>query len=59
MGSYEITQVMELLKVLRDDARDGLMTCTQEQFQSQQSRARAYEDLMKMLTRPTLKTSGA
>jgi len=59
MGTYEIQQVMDLLQALRDEARDGLMTCSQDQFSSQQSKARTYEDLIKMLTRPSLKTKGA
>lgn len=59
MGTYEIQQVMDLLQALRDEARDGLMTCSQDQFQSQQSKARTYEDLIKMLTRPNLRTKGA
>ena len=53
LGSYEVTHVLDLLTLLRDDAKEALTSCDAEMFRHLQGRVKAFEDAIRAMTRPS------
>lgn len=58
-GTHDVQQVMELLDVLREQAKERLMTCSLTDFNSLQGEAQAYDKLIRMLRRPVVALTAA
>lgn len=56
MATYEIQQVTDLLSLLLDDAKNSLTTCAADDFARLQGEAQTYDKLLRMISRPTIKT---
>jgi hypothetical protein len=59
VGTLDIDQMIQLLHSLREDAKDNLLTCSQEEFPKVQSEGVTYEKLIRLLTRPDIKAMHA
>lgn len=55
-GTYEVQQVMDLLGLLLEDSKNNLLVCASAEFPRVQGEAQTYDKLIRMLTRPSLKT---
>jgi hypothetical protein len=53
-ASYEIAQVLDLLDLLREDAKESLLTCGADEFGRLQGEGQAYDKLVRLLTRPSV-----
>lgn len=53
-----ISQIVEALRLLFDDARDRLVSAQVSELESKQAEAKAYAKIIDMLTRPTLAKKG-
>ena len=53
-GHPEYQVVLDIVGMMLDDAKDALMTAAPDQFMVKQGEARAYDTLIRVLTRPTL-----
>lgn len=56
VGTLDIDQMLQLLNLLREDAKDNLLTCTAEEFARVQAEGVTYERLIRLLTRADIKT---
>jgi hypothetical protein len=54
VGTLDIDHMLELLRLLREDAKDNLLTCSQEEFSRVQAEGMTYEKLIRSLTRPDI-----
>lgn len=62
VGTFDVDQMLELLRLMREEAKDNLLTCSQEEFPRVQAEGVTYEKLIRLLTRPDIvlpKTGGS
>lgn len=52
--SYEVQNVLELLKLLLEGVKTNLLTCSKEEFAKLQGEAQTYDKLVRMLTRQSM-----
>jgi hypothetical protein len=53
VGSPEVIHLLELLNILREDARENLVMSDKASFKHNQGRVRAFDDLARMITVPS------
>lgn len=59
IGTLEVDQMLNLLKSLKEDTKDNLLTCSQEEFSRIQAEGVTYEKLIRLLTRQDILASKA
>ena len=54
VGTFDVDQMLELLRLMREEAKDNLLTCSQEEFPRVQAEGATYEKLIRTITRPDI-----
>ena len=54
-GTYEVQQVMDLLNLLLEDSKHNLVNADKERIYNIQAEAQTYANLIRMLTRPSIR----
>jgi hypothetical protein len=54
-GTYEVQQFMDLLGLLLEDSKNNLVTAAQDRILYNQAEAQTYSNLIRMLTRPSIR----
>lgn len=55
-NTYEVQQFVELLRLLLSESMTSLLVCNAEEFPRVQGEAQTYDKILRMLSRPALKT---
>jgi hypothetical protein len=56
LGSYEVDTFMGLIQLMLDDAKDRFISADPTQLAVLQQEARTYDELIRMVTRPSIKS---
>lgn len=54
-GTHEVHTTLELLNLLLEGAKNNLLTCEPNEFIRLQGEAQAYDKLIRLITRPSIK----
>lgn len=55
-ATYEVQQVMDLLKLLLEESKNNLVNAAPDRVMAVQAEAQTYTSLIRMLTRPSIQT---
>lgn len=58
-GTYDVDQMLVLLRSLKEDMKENLLTCSQEEFLRVQAEGATYDKLIRLITRPDIVTAKA
>jgi len=57
LGNYDVQNILDLIRNLRANSLEDLVTCEESRFKEYQGRIKAFDDVERMITRPPIRSN--